>query len=285
MPAVFDSLVHQQGLTPHKAWRVAYIVPFIIITAVALGMLFTCQDTPTGKWSERNQWMEHHHHDHVPVENEIVDTKSGDLSTDPPAPVSEFSSIQEKKTPQSQDMIADQEAQSGEEASIEAEVIIAPTTKEALHVTFSLETLAMAATYACSFGAELAIESILGSYYAKNFPHLGQTETGRWAAMFGLLNVVFRPIGGYVADRMYHYTNNLWWKKMWLTFLGVVMGAFQLAIGLTNPHDQSTMFGLAAGLAFFLEACNGANFALVPHVHPYANGEFITIPFLSKQSY
>lgn len=32
------------------------------------------------------------------------------------------------------------------------------------------------------------------------------------------------------------------------------------------------MFGLIAGLAFFLEASNGANFALVPHVHPFANG-------------
>lgn len=32
------------------------------------------------------------------------------------------------------------------------------------------------------------------------------------------------------------------------------------------------MFGLIAGMAFFLEAGNGANFALVPHVHPHANG-------------
>lgn len=32
------------------------------------------------------------------------------------------------------------------------------------------------------------------------------------------------------------------------------------------------MMGLIAGMAFFLEAGNGANFALVPHVHPHANG-------------
>jgi MFS transporter, NNP family, nitrate/nitrite transporter len=32
------------------------------------------------------------------------------------------------------------------------------------------------------------------------------------------------------------------------------------------------MFGLTAGMAFFLEAGNGANYALVPHVHPHANG-------------
>ena len=66
-----------------------------------------------------------------------------------------------------------------------------------------------------------------------------------------------------------------------------------LAIGLSNPHDLSTMIGLVAGLAckfrsliphvvfkrpflnisiVFMDAGNGANYALVPHVHPYANG-------------
>lgn len=286
MPAVFDSLVHQQGLTPHKAWRVAYIVPFIIITAVALGMLFTCEDTPTGKWSERNKWMEQQHSECAPVKHEIVDTKSGIRANDSSSPPSESSSVLEKKLPRPQDTIADQEAQTSEGDSAYAEVVVAPTTKETLRVIFSLATLSVATAYACSFGAELAIESILGSYYGKNFPHLGQTETGRWAAMFGLLNVVFRPIGGYVADLIYRSTKNVWGKKIWLTFLGVVMGAFQLAIGLTDPKSQSTMFGLSAGLAFFLEACNGANFALVPHVHPYANGRFIltTPPFLFLKS-
>jgi len=39
-----------------------------------------------------------------------------------------------------------------------------------------------------------------------------------------------------------------------------------------DPHNTNTMFGLIAGMAFFLEAGNGANFALVPHVNPQANG-------------
>jgi NNP family nitrate/nitrite transporter-like MFS transporter len=53
MPAIFDSLVQNQDLTPHKAWRVAFIVPFILITATALGMIFLCEDTPTGMYSSR----------------------------------------------------------------------------------------------------------------------------------------------------------------------------------------------------------------------------------------
>lgn len=53
MPAIYDFLVHSQGLTPHRAWRVAYVVPFIIIVELALSMLFLCDDTPTGRWSQR----------------------------------------------------------------------------------------------------------------------------------------------------------------------------------------------------------------------------------------
>lgn len=49
-------------------------------------------------------------------------------------------------------------------------------------------------------------------------------------------------------------------------------GVFLIIIGVTDSKDKSTLFGLVAGMAFFLEAGNGANFAYVPHVHPQANG-------------
>lgn len=84
--------------------------------------------------------------------------------------------------------------------------------------------------------------------------------------------MVFRPLGGVVADVIYHHTDSVWAKKMWIVFCGVMMGSFELAIGLKNSHNTHTMFGLVAGLAIFMDASNGANFAVVPHVHPFANG-------------
>jgi nitrate/nitrite transporter NarK len=90
--------------------------------------------------------------------------------------------------------------------------------------------------------------------------------------MFGLLNVVTRPFGGIVADILYKTFPNVWVKKFWIHTVGIIAGAFMIAIGALNPKDESTMFGLIAGFAFFLEAGNGANFALVPHVQPQANG-------------
>ncbi|PYH48439.1 MFS transporter [Aspergillus saccharolyticus JOP 1030-1] len=271
MPAVYDSLVNSQGLTPHKAWRVAFIVPFIIIVAIAVAMLFLCEDTPTGKWSERHLWTRE-----MAAESEgnIVDLKadvrSNQASTTPSMTM--VMADVEKKGAQTPVSLGSGSQTIAEFDAIRADTVVAPTRKEAMEVLFSLSTAAVAIPYACSFGAELSINSNLGEYYSANFPHMGQTKTGQWAAMFGLLNVVFRPAGGFLADLLLRRTQNLWSKKLLLVFLGVIMGGFELAIGLTNPKSESTMFGLLAGLAFFLESCNGANFALVPHVYPFANG-------------
>ena len=286
MPAVFDSLVQSRGLSPHQAWRVAYIVPFIIIVAVALGMLLTCDDTPTGKWSERHIWNREDDHpkdNSSSNSNNIVDI----INPSSPASLSKnpITDIEKKGGADSPNSSLTPET--GIVTNLDAlrtnDTVIPLSRKDASKVLLSLSTAAVAIPYACSFGSELAINSILGDYYAANFPHLGQTQSGKWAAMFGLLNVVFRPAGGLIGDILYQYTHSVWSKKLFLSFLGVVMGAFQLAMGLSDPKSQSTMFGLTAGLAFFLEASNGANFAVVPHVHPFANGESIYIPCPGKK--
>ena len=253
MPAVFDSLRYQ-GLTPHKAWRVAYIVPFVIIVAVALGMLFTCEDTPTGKWSERVLLID----DGSPSEGRVEVKPKGIISSKPV--------FKDAKAIEARQVRAEIDI-------MEGEIVVAPSTKEFLHVVSGGATISLAVLYACTFGAELAIESILASYYALKFPHLGQTKCGQWAAMFGLLNVLTRPLGGFISDLLFRHTKSVWAKKVWLIFLAVVTGSFMLAVGFSDPKDEATMFGLFVGMAFFLEAANGANFSVVPHVYPAANGE------------
>lgn len=155
----------------------------------------------------------------------------------------------------------------------QGEVIVAPSVREALHVIFSAHGLFHVATYACSFGGELAINSVLGAYYLKNFPSLGQTRASNYAAMFGFLNFVTRPLGGVVGDVLYNsFGRSLWLKKIWIHVCGLLTGALLIVIGLVDPHDLGAMVGLIVIMAIFHEAGNGANFALVPHVYPYANG-------------
>jgi NNP family nitrate/nitrite transporter-like MFS transporter len=279
MPAIFDSLVSKQHLSTHVAWRVAFIVPFILITVTALGLLLLCDDTPTGKWSERQLAVQHNlqahgvHAEIVDVPGGIADRKTEGVAT--PNFGDEKRIDEEGAISKAKHGSFDHEASMPEEQMLDTargEVVVKPTFKEAMHVVFSPQTAVVAFCYFCSFGAELAINSILGAYYLHNFPKLGQTGTGQWAAMFGLLNVVFRPAGGFVADFIYRKSGSVWSKKIWLHSLAIICGCFQIAIGVLNSKSHSTMFGLVAGMAFFLEAGNGANFALVPHVHPFANG-------------
>lgn len=281
MPAIYDSLVRSQGLTPHKAWRVAYVIPFIIIVFLALCMLFTCEDTPTGKWSERHIWMKENN------DANIIDITSGNPSSRPSGTpsINQVVADVEKKDLESPDVTGYEApataAHVGTVFRTDTAAPASPSFRETLNIIFSLSTIAVAIPYACSFGSELSINSILGDYYAENFPDMDQTRTGQWAAMFGLLNIICRPAGGFLADVVYRHTDSVWSKKIIISFLAVVMGAFQLAIGLADPKDQATMFGLTVGLAFSLEACNGANFALVPHVHSFANGKIQLLPYVS----
>ncbi|KAL4785306.1 major facilitator superfamily domain-containing protein [Aspergillus varians] len=261
MPAIYDSFVNDRGLTPHQAWRVSYVVPFIIIVFLALAMLLTCPDTPTGKWADRQMGNQ----------SNLVD-----LNGSTPAPGSSANSVifpsDEKKGVRTPEIIdPESQVRTGQMESTDA-VIEAPTARRYLAIALDPSTLAVALPYACSFGAELAINSVLGAFYLNNFPELGQTQSGRWAAMFGLVNVAFRPMGGFVADVVYAYTDSVWAKKIWLVALGFLTAGSAILIGFLDPHRESLMFGLVVLMAFFIAASNGANFAIVPHVHPSANG-------------
>ncbi|KAL9058266.1 MAG: hypothetical protein Q9162_001865 [Coniocarpon cinnabarinum] len=282
MPAIYNSLVRNQHETRHVAWRVSFIVPGILIVVTALAMLLCCPDTPTGKWSERSTAVSENMRRHSMVG--VVDVPTGgafddgSLNHHEKDATSSDSSSGEKKDvgPGDPTHFTDHEAHLTSEQMLDTakgEVVRKPSLKECLYVFASPQTFVTGACYFCSFGAELAINSILGNYYTTQFkPRLSVQESGNWAAMFGLLNVVFRPLGGFVADAMYKATGSVWSKKALLHAYGLITGAFLIVIGQVNSHDKGTMFGLVAGMAFFLEGGNGLNYALVPHVHPYANG-------------
>ena len=248
-------------------------------------MLLTCPDTPTGKWSERHLHAQQNLAAHgiqatiVDVPGEFTEKKGSSTGSEDTEKKLDYEATSKISG------TADHEAQIGNQQMLDVargEVIQKPTWKETRKVIFSLQTLTLAGCYFCSFGAELAINSILGSYYAVNFPYLGQTGSGKWAAMFGLLNLVTRLSGGIISDALYRATGSVWVKKMFIHVLGVTTGVFLMIIGFLNPHTPSVMFGLVAGMAVFLEAGNGANFSLVPHVHPFANGKCLYVRLLLK---
>ena len=276
MPAISNSLVENHHVRQRVAWRITFIVPFIFIVVSAIMIISCCPDTPTGRWSSRQFDTQRHidqrdtyfntlGRDRKRTASDVDSETSGALASDT-MKLSPAHASQTKPT-------APETHEDDLLAAASWELVEPPTIQNSTNVAMSLSTLALACTYFASFGTELAVNSMLGHYYDKNFPSLGETGAGKWAAMFGLLNLVFRPAGGLLSDSLYRWSRSLWAKKILLIFLGVMMGAFLLIIGISDPHSKAMMMGLMAGLAFFEEAANGACFALVPHVHPTSIGQ------------
>jgi NNP family nitrate/nitrite transporter-like MFS transporter len=292
MPAVYDALVGG-GHTAGQAWRLTFLVPLAMVITTAIALIVLCPDTPTGKWRDRHL----HAHNGTPLNadssNTDVDAAIVDVPgriTDhhrtpgttptlsptpsrekiPAVPVKLDVNVDLEKTAPTHPsplILAPHQAQT-------AEAIQPPTLRDSLRVAASPQTAFHMLTYMCSFGTELALNSVLASYYAQNFPGLSQTAAANWAAMFGFLNFVARPLGGVVSDLLYTRCSNgsLWLKKGWIVACGLAAGTLLVVIGRLDPRSQSVMFGLVALLALFVEAGNGANFSLVPHVHPRSNG-------------
>ena len=285
MPAIFDSLVQRQGLTPHTAWRVAFVVPFIMIAGTAVVIIIACPDAPTGKWSSRAYDMQRQN-EHRDVYVNTFDDRSSTSGSRKQGGKGwkrgNSDQTVELDTTNGLDSTISQSRSRGaifdEQDVLNAaswELVEKPTFHGYIGALVSPSTLTLIVAYFCTFGTELAVNSFLGAYYLENFRSLGQTGSGRWAAMYGLLNAVFRPVGGLISDFLYQVTGSLWAKKVLMHTLIVAMGVFMIVVGFVDPRDKATMVGLMTGLAFFEEAGNGAVFALLPHVHPTFNGECV----------
>ncbi|ROW11311.1 hypothetical protein VMCG_01569 [Cytospora schulzeri] len=285
MPAVYDSFI-ARGYSVDKSWRLTFIVPLIMLIFTGLALLLLCPDTPVGKWSDRKLHMQENLHSQSPKGIPVA-RGPGSIDKQPQSTTGTTfneGDFKEKKHSNeaaleshgSQGQYTSDGARVSEDGVIQAaqsEVIVKPSFKEALKVGLSPQTWVVMMCYFCSFGGELAINSSLPSYYHENFPGLGQTRSSDWAAMFGFLNFVTRPMGGIVSDVLYNRLgHDPWLKKAWMHACGLLTGALLIVIGRVDPHHLPTFTGLIALMAVFLEAGNGANFSLVPHVHPHANG-------------
>ncbi|KAI0200354.1 nitrite transporter [Astrocystis sublimbata] len=281
MPAVFDS-IKGRGYDDGTAWRITFIVPLIVVITTGIGMILLCPDTPTGKWSERHLHAEQNLESHGVVGqpgSSILDAASGETTPKESTSVMQRSDSDAEKQMNKHHGSGDKDDKEAVLSDNEmldiaqGETIQKPTLRSQIQILTSPQTLFHLITYLCSFGGELAINSILSAYYLKNFPTIDHAYAAQVAAIFGFLNFVTRPLGGFVSDYLYKVTGrSLWAKKIWVVVCGVLTGVFLILIGVLDPHRLPVMLGLVSLMALFLEAGNGSNFGLIPHVHPHANG-------------
>ncbi len=120
----------------------------------------------------------------------------------------------------------------------------------------------LSALYTIGFGGIVAFGVYLPTYL-KTWYGLGPTDAGTRAAGFALVTVVFRPIGGWLADRVRPAVVTAWALGA-VAFLAVLQ-AFDPA---RTPTATVCLLLMAAGLG----TAGGAVFALVSRVTPAAAG-------------
>ncbi|KAF8967745.1 nitrate/nitrite porter [Flammula alnicola] len=275
MASLYDSL-RKLGLSQHIAWRASFaIVPStpILLFVAALTLIFG-QDHPAGKWSER--------HNTPATQISVAHGREVYFDRD------EKRTTQDKEGSVEQGKIivhpveypnSDPPFQSVVDVAVNEPL----TAETSFKIIINPLTWLPALAYLTTFGLELAIDAnmanVLFTLYSKRIHGFDQTTAGYYTSIFGLLNIVTRPLGGYIGDRVYQRFGTKA-KKYWTLGCGLLMGAFCIGGGFyltdnTSPTELphlSTLMGIFSIAATFSELGNGANFALVPHCNPYNNG-------------
>lgn len=121
-------------------------------------------------------------------------------------------------------------------------------------------------TYIVNFGSELAVVSMLPSFFEGTFT-LSKAAAGMIASSYAFMNLMSRPGGGLLSDKLGS-------RRVTMAVLTAGLGIGYLMMGTVN----SSWFLPAAVLltmacSFFVQAAEGSTFAIVPLVKRRVTGQ------------
>lgn len=132
-------------------------------------------------------------------------------------------------------------------------------------------------TYAFSFGVELTTDNIISDYFYDRF-NVNIETAGAIAASFGLANLVSRPTGGVISDKMgkrFGVRGRLW--SLWV--VQTLAGFFCILLGRVSSLWASMV--VMCCFSLFVQAASGLTFGVVPFVSKRYR---ISVSFLYNQS-
>ena len=144
-------------------------------------------------------------------------------------------------------------------------------------------TIILAIQYACTFGVELQLNSVLGLFFYEEFTKdncdptvdpeecrlLTQQTAGLMASLFGLMNIFARALGGYLSDKC----NQRYEMKGRIAVLMAFLVSTSVSLLVFSRTNSLTAAGLVLALvSLFVQGGEGATFAIVPYVWPEYTG-------------
>ncbi len=121
-------------------------------------------------------------------------------------------------------------------------------------------------TYVVNFGSELAVVSMLPAFFEGTFA-LTKAQAGMIASSYAFMNLVSRPGGGLISDKLGS-------RKNTMAVLTACMGIGYLMMGGVNSGwwlPGAVMLTMAC--SFFVQAGEGSTFAIVPLVKRRVTGQ------------
>ncbi|MBP3952462.1 NarK family nitrate/nitrite MFS transporter [Bacillus suaedae] len=125
---------------------------------------------------------------------------------------------------------------------------------------------ALNSTYFANFGAELAIISMLPMFFQLTFS-LTPASAGLIASTFAFINLIARPLGGVLSDRMGSRRNVM------LVYM------FGISIGLVGMGFIDSSWPIVVAVAvvmltsMFIQGAEGATFAVIPMIKKRITGQ------------
>ncbi len=125
---------------------------------------------------------------------------------------------------------------------------------------------ALNTTYFANFGAELAVVSMLPMFFQETWG-LTPVTAGIIAASFAFINLVARPMGGLVSDRMGNRR-----FVMLAYMLGIAIG-FALMGLLNSAWPLIIAIAITIACSFFVQGAEGATFGIIPSIKRRVTGQ------------
>ena len=122
--------------------------------------------------------------------------------------------------------------------------------------------------YGASFGVELTVNNMMAQYFRTHFG-LSMQMAGNIAALFGLMNLFARAIGGFLSDGMqkrHGMRGRLYALTLCLFGEAVLLCVFSRMKSLAGSIFFLVCFSV------FVQASEGATFGVVPYVSPKLTG-------------